>query len=64
VEAKYDPENLRHTGARHELWYGEAKPCSMYGHHEDWRHVLAYKSLDAKLIRAVKEKNEKMESAI
>jgi hypothetical protein len=44
--------NLRHTGARHELWYGEEKPCCMCGYHEDWRHVLTCKSLDAELIRA------------
>jgi hypothetical protein len=44
--------NLRHTGACHELWYGEAKPCCMCGHHEDWRHVLTCKSMDAELVRA------------
>jgi hypothetical protein len=38
--------NLRFTGAHHELWYGEAKPCCMCGQHEDWRHVLMCKSLD------------------
>jgi hypothetical protein len=44
--------SLRFTGARHELWYGEEKTCCMCGHHEDWRHVLTCKSLDAELIRA------------
>jgi hypothetical protein len=44
--------NLRFRGARHELWYGKAKPCCMCGHHEYWRHVPTCKSLDAKLIRA------------
>jgi transposase len=44
--------NLRFTGARHELWYGEAKPCCMCGQHEDWRHVLTCKSLDAEQIIA------------
>jgi hypothetical protein len=43
--------NLRHIGAWHELWYGEAKPCCVRGRHEDWRHVLTCKSLDAELIR-------------
>jgi hypothetical protein len=42
--------NLRFTGSHHELWYGEAKPCCMCEHHEDWRHVLTCKSLDAELI--------------
>jgi hypothetical protein len=44
--------NLRFTGACHELWYGEAKLCYMCGQHEDWRHVLACKSLEAELIKA------------
>jgi hypothetical protein len=44
--------NFRHTGARHELWYGEAKPCCTCGHDEDWRHVLTCKSLDTELIRS------------
>jgi hypothetical protein len=44
--------NLRHTGARHEQWYGEAKPCCMCGDNEDLRHVIICKSLDAELIRA------------
>jgi hypothetical protein len=42
--------NLRFTGVYHEPWYGEAKPCCMCGHHEDWRHVITCKSLDAELI--------------
>jgi hypothetical protein len=45
-------QNLRHTDAHHEQWYGKAKPCCMCGDPEDWRHVLTYKSVDAKLIRA------------
>jgi hypothetical protein len=28
--------NLRHTGARHEQWYGESKPCCMCGEHDEW----------------------------
>jgi hypothetical protein len=44
--------NLKHTGARHEQWYDEAKPSCMCSGHEDWRHVLTCKSLDAELIRA------------
>jgi hypothetical protein len=44
--------NLRFTGARRELWYGEAKSCCMCRQHEDWRHVLTCKSLDAEMIRA------------
>jgi hypothetical protein len=44
--------NLRFTGAHHELWYGEAKPCCMCGQHEDWRNVLTCKYLDAEMIRA------------
>jgi hypothetical protein len=44
--------NSRHTGARHEQWYGKAKPCCMCGDNEDWRHVITCKSLDAELIRA------------
>jgi hypothetical protein len=43
--------NSRFTGARHELWYGKAKPCCMCGHHEGWRHVLSCKSLDTELTR-------------
>jgi hypothetical protein len=43
--------NLRHTGARHEKWYGVEKPCFMCGDNEDWRHVITCKSLDAELIR-------------
>jgi hypothetical protein len=39
--------NLRHTGALHEQWYNEETPCCMCGGHEDWRHVLTCKSLDA-----------------
>jgi hypothetical protein len=39
--------NLRHTGARHEQWYSESKHFCMCGEHEDWRHVLTCKSLDA-----------------
>jgi hypothetical protein len=44
--------NLRHTGVHHEQWYDKAKHCCIYGDHEDWRHVLTCKSLDAELIRA------------
>jgi hypothetical protein len=44
--------NLRFTGAHHELWYGEAKPCCVCGQHEDWKHILTCKSLDAQMIRA------------
>jgi hypothetical protein len=44
--------NLRHTRALNKKWYGEAKPCFMCGDHEDWRHVLTCKSLDAELIRS------------
>jgi hypothetical protein len=44
--------NLWFTGAHHELWYGEDKPCCMCGQHEDCRHILTCKSLDAELIRA------------
>jgi hypothetical protein len=44
--------SLRYTGARHERWYGKAKPCCMCGHNEDWRRVLTCKSLDAELIRS------------
>jgi hypothetical protein len=44
--------NLRFTGARHELWYGEAKPCCMCGQHEDWINVLTCKSMYAEMIRA------------
>jgi hypothetical protein len=44
--------NLRHTRARHEQWYGKAKPCCMRGDNEEWRHVITCKSLDAELIRA------------
>jgi hypothetical protein len=44
--------NLRHTGAHHEKWYGKSKHCCMCGEHENWRHVLTFKSLDAELIRA------------
>jgi hypothetical protein len=43
--------NLSFMGARHELWYGEAKPFCMCGQHEDWRHILTCKSLDAEMIR-------------
>jgi hypothetical protein len=54
-------KNLRFRGARHEIWYGEAKPCCMCGQHEDWRHVLTCKSLDVEMIRAdswIKLKNK------
>jgi hypothetical protein len=44
--------SLSYTGAHHEIWYGEAKPCCMCGHHEDWRHVLTCQALDAQQIRA------------
>jgi hypothetical protein len=40
------------TGARHEQWFGEVKPCCVCGDHEDWWHVLTCKALDAELIRA------------
>jgi hypothetical protein len=43
--------NLRHTEALHEHWYGEKNLCCTCGNHEDWRHVLTCKSLDAELIR-------------
>jgi hypothetical protein len=46
------PKAYIHTGARHEQWYGESKHCCMCGGHEDWRHMLTCKSLDAELIRA------------
>jgi hypothetical protein len=44
--------NLRFVGALHKLWYGKAKPCCTCGQHENWRHVLTCKSLDAELIRS------------
>jgi hypothetical protein len=43
---------LRYTGARHEQWYGDAKPCCMCSGREYWRHVRTCKSLDAELIRS------------
>jgi hypothetical protein len=44
--------NLRYTGARHEQWYSEAKPCCMCGDNEEWIHVITCKSLDSELVRA------------
>jgi hypothetical protein len=44
--------NIRLTGAHHELWYCEEKPCFMCGQHEYWKHILTCKSLDAEMIIA------------
>jgi hypothetical protein len=42
---------LAHQG-KHKQYYGCQKPCCMCGDaHEDWRHVITCKSLDASLHR-------------
>jgi hypothetical protein len=44
--------NLWHTGEKHKQYYGGQKPCCMCGDaHEDWRHIITCKSLDASLHR-------------
>jgi hypothetical protein len=44
--------NLWHTGEKHKHYYGGHKPCYMCGEaHEDWRHIITCKSLDASLHR-------------
>jgi hypothetical protein len=42
---------LAHWG-KHKHYYGIQKPCFMCGDvHEDWRHIITCKSLDARLDR-------------
>jgi hypothetical protein len=44
--------NLWHTGGKHKQYYGGQKPFCMCGDvHEDWRHIITCKSLDASLHR-------------
>jgi hypothetical protein len=44
--------NLWHSGKKHKQYYGGQKPCCMCGDaHEDWRHIITCKSLDASLHR-------------
>jgi hypothetical protein len=45
--------NLWHNGEKHKQHYGGQKPCCMCGDaHEDWRHIITCKSLDASLHRS------------
>jgi hypothetical protein len=42
--------SLCHTGGEHKQYYGGHKPCWICGYvHEDWRHIITCKSLDASL---------------
>jgi hypothetical protein len=44
--------NLWHTWGKRKQYYGSQKPFCMCGDaHEDWRHIITCKSLDASLHR-------------